>query len=198
MSVELTRRHLISFVLLISGALFLSACSSNDTADSANAPVISAPPKTALPMPPLNGRSLENMGWNLADGKHTAFSEFKGKVLILDFYATWCAPCRDSVPHLVDLQRRYENDIQVIGLNVGGPDDADRVPDFARELKIQYPLGVPDNDLVGLLLADSDAIPQTFIFDRKGQLTKRFVGFGETTGEEMNQAVETAIQSSAD
>jgi thiol-disulfide isomerase/thioredoxin len=149
-------------------------------------------------MPPLNGKSIENMGWVLADGQHTAFGEFKGKVLILDFYATWCGPCRDSIPHLVGLQQRYQDELRIIGLNVGGEDDLERVPAFAQRYKIQYPLAEPDEDLIELLLADSQAIPQTFVFDRHGMLMKRFIGFDYETGAEIDQAVESALQSSAD
>ena len=149
-------------------------------------------------MPPLNGKSIEKMGWVLADGKHNSFGEFKGKVLILDFYATWCGPCRDSIPHLVALQSRHQDEVRVIGLNVGGEDDLERVPAFAHKFNIQYPLGQPDDDLVELLLSDSQAIPQTFVFDRRGMLAKRFIGFGYDTGMQIDQVVESALQSSAD
>jgi thiol-disulfide isomerase/thioredoxin len=188
----------IAFTSLMLGLALVSACNGTDTTSNANAPVISNPPPTALPMPPLNGKSVANMGWVLADGKHNAFAEFKGKVLILDFYATWCGPCRESIPHLIDLQQRYQADIRVIGLNVGGPGDLERVPEFARRFNIQYPLAEPDDDLIGLLLADSDAIPQTFVFDRKGQLIRRFIGYGDQTGPEIDSAVEFALQNSAD
>ena len=69
------------------------------------------------------------MGWEQGDGKRSVFSEYKGKVLILDFYATWCMPCRDSVPHLIGLQKKYEEQgLRVVGLNVGGPGDEQEVP----------------------------------------------------------------------
>jgi thiol-disulfide isomerase/thioredoxin len=185
------------FGFLICCVLFLGACaSSNNNANET--PVISGQPKTTLPMPPLNGKSLQQMGWELSDGKHDVFSEYKGKVLVLDFYATWCEPCRDSIPHLVELQRRYENEVRVVGLNVGGPDDVDQVSDFARRFAIQYPLALPDQDLATFLLAGSDAIPQTFIFDRQGELVHRFVGFGEDTAKEIDRAIEIALQSAAD
>ncbi len=183
--------------LLLLAAAFFVACNGDDTSNT-NTPVISAPPRTALPMPPLNGKSLGDMGWNLSNGSRTTVSQQQGKVLILDFYATWCLPCRESIPHLVELQHRYEKDLSVVGLNVGGPDDLAEVPSFANEFKIQYPLGVPEDELVSLLLSDSDAIPQTFIFDRKGQLIERFVGFSETTGEAISQVVEKAVQTRAD
>ena len=184
----------LTFALVICATILLSACNGNDLSSSTNAPVISNPPKTALPMPPLNGKSLENMGWSMTDGKRNTFSEFKGKVLVLDFYATWCEPCRISIPHLINLQRRYETQVSVIGLNVGGPEDADRVPGFARQFNIQYSLAVPDDELAAFLLADVDAIPQTFVFDRKGQLLKRFIGFSERTGEEIDRIVEDALR----
>jgi len=107
---------------LLCGLLF-TACSKNNT--TTNTPVISNPPTgTTYPMPPSRAASLANMGWELADGNHSVFSEYKGKVLILDFYATWCVPCRDSIPHLIGLQKKYEGQgLQVVGLNVGGPGD---------------------------------------------------------------------------
>src|SRR5262245_30185044 len=202
--------RVLFLALALSSAVLLAACNGNETTNNNtgagvartdsnnNAPVISAPPKTALPMPPINGKSIEQMGWSLSDGSRNAFSEFKGKVLVLDFYATWCEPCRVSIPHLIGLQQRYQNELKVIGLNVGGADDLERVPAFAKEFKIQYALGLPDEDLVSLLLADSDAIPQTFVFDGKGQLVRRFVGFGEMTGAQLDLAVEAALRSSAD
>lgn len=149
-------------------------------------------------MPPTGpAASLANMGWE-SNGNRSVFSEYKGKVLILDFYATWCAPCRDSIPHLIGLQKKYEaQGLQVVGLNVGGPGDEQLVPAFARQFGIQYPLARPDDDLASLLLAEQDAIPQTFVFDRQGQLVQRFIGFGPSTGIYLDSAVETALKSPA-
>src|SRR5689334_22195820 len=116
-------------------------------------------PQTEFPMPPLNGASINNLGWTFSGGKRNVFSDFKGKVLILDFYATWCEPCRRSVPHLIELQKKYEDQgLHVIGLNVGGEDDEAKVPDFANEFGIQYTLARPDDELVTFLMANNDAI----------------------------------------
>jgi len=173
--------------------ILCAACSSTDTTKT---PVISTSPRgTTYPMPPFKGTSIANMGWELNDGKHSVFADNQGKVLILDFYATWCAPCRDSIPHLIELQNKYRDQgLQVVGLNVGGPGDAEKVPDFAKEFGIQYPLAKPDEDLVSLLLSDSDAIPQTFVFDRRGQFVRRFVGYSAETGDSMDLAVEAALK----
>ena len=146
----------------------------------------------------MNGASLANMGWEASDGKRSVFSDYKGKVLVLDFYATWCGPCRYSIPHLIGLQKKHEDKgLVVVGLNVGGPGDDQLVPAFAKEYGIQYPLAKPDEDLVTLLLSDFDAIPQTFVFDRQGQMVERFIGFSSDTGERIDAAVETALQTLA-
>jgi len=176
--------------------VLLASCNSNDPQPT---PVISNPPSgTTYPMPPTRTSSLTNMGWEFPDGKRSVFSEYKGKVLVLDFYATWCMPCRDSVPHLIGVQKKYaDRGLSVVGLNVGGPGDEQQVPAFAKEFGIQYPLAKPDEDLVSFLLGDDDGIPQTFVFDRQGQLVQRFLGFGPETGKYLDSAVETALQTSA-
>jgi thiol-disulfide isomerase/thioredoxin len=189
-----------SGLLVLALCCFLAGCNSNDPPSSnSNTPVISgAPAGTTYPMPPPNGASIASMGWESSDGKRSVFSEYKGKVLVLDFYATWCVPCRDSVPHLVGLQKKHEaQGLVVVGLNVGGPGDDQEVPAFAKEFGIQYALAKPDEDLVTFLLSDSDAIPQTFVFDRQGQLVEHFVGFGPQTGKYIDEAVETGLQTAA-
>ena len=187
--------------ILLCSLVLLAGCNSNDPPSvNTNTPVISGPPTgTTYPMPPTGrAASLANMGWESSDGKRSVFSEYRGKVLVLDFYATWCVPCRDSVPHLISMQKKYEDQgLVVIGLNVGGPGDDQKVPEFAKELGIQYTLAKPDEDLATFLMGDSDGIPQTFVFDRQGQLVQRFVGFGPGTGEYLDDAVETGLKTPA-
>ncbi|HSK63366.1 MAG TPA: TlpA disulfide reductase family protein [Pyrinomonadaceae bacterium] len=148
-------------------------------------------------MPPLGG-SLNALGWTDHGGNRSVFSDFRGKVLVLDFYATWCGPCRLSTPHLVGLQEKFgAQGLQVIGLNVGGPNDPPKVPAFAKEFGIQYPLAIPDDDLVMFLMGDNNAIPQTFVFDRQGKLVERLTGFGPSSGEIIDEAVAAALQTPA-
>lgn len=193
------KKRNLFLIIILGGMILLAACNSKDSAGTQPTPVISSPPTgTTYPMPPVQTASLANMGWQLSDGKRSVFSEYKGKVLILDFYATWCLPCRDSIPHLIGLQQKYEDQgVRVVGLNVGGPGDSQRVPAFAKHFGIQYPLAEPDEDLASFLLAEQDAIPQTFVFDRQGQLVQRFIGFGSETGTYLDSAVETALKTPA-
>jgi len=192
----MSRTFKLRTLLLAALICVLSACNSNDSPTTASkAPSNNAPPNTAFPMPPLDGASINNLGWTFGGGRRNIFSDFKGKVLILDFYATWCEPCRRSVPHLIGLQKKYENQgLQVVGLNVGGDGDEEKVPGFANEFGIQYTLAKPDDELVNLLMANNDAIPQTFVFDRQGQLAERLIGFGPNAGDRIDNAVEAALQ----
>lgn len=186
---------IILLTILVCG---LAACNSIDPPTSTPKPPISTAPNTSLPMPPISGSSLTALGWTADGGKRSVFSEYKGKVLVLDFYATWCEPCRRSIPHLIGLQNKYaDQGLHVIGLNVGGPDDEVKVPAFAKEFGIQYPLATPDEELATFLLGNNDAIPQTFVFDRQGQLAERLIGFGPNAGERLDRAVEAALQTPA-
>src|SRR4051794_20662299 len=73
-------------------------------------------------------------GWVQDNNQRAKLADYKGKVVVLDFYATWCEPCRAETPHLVNLQKQYgDKGLQVIGLNVGGDDDRAQVPGFATE-----------------------------------------------------------------
>jgi thiol-disulfide isomerase/thioredoxin len=169
-------------------SITIGACSTQTPDDTRATPVLSAPPNTTYPMPPLKADS--EMGWVANDGQRARLADYQGKLLVLDFYATWCLPCRQSIPRLNALQRRYGPEgAQVVGLNVGGADDRIKVPNFARELGIQYPLGFPDKALTDLFLSDNPAIPQTFVFGRKGQLVKRFIGYDESTGTELEKTI---------
>ena len=182
----MSRTQITRIVLTIFLICGLAGCNSNDPL-----------PKVKVPGPPLGG-SINTLGWTTDGGKRSVFSDYRGKVLVLDFYATWCGPCRVSIPHLVELQKKYESQgLQVVGLNVGGPDDPAKVPAFAAEFGIPYPLAIPDDDLVGFLMADSDAIPQTLIFDRQGKLAERLIGFRPSDTEIIDQAVEAALQAPA-
>ena len=186
--------RIILLAILVCG---FAACNSNDPPSRTPPKASSAPPSTALPMPPVSG-SLNTLGWTADGGKRSVFSEFKGKVLVLDFYATWCEPCRVSTPHLVGLQSKYaDQGLQVIGLNVGGPGDEEKVPAFAKEFSIQYTLATPDDELITFLMGENDAIPQTFVFDRQGQLAERLIGFGPNAGARLDSAVEAALKTPA-
>jgi cytochrome c biogenesis protein CcmG/thiol:disulfide interchange protein DsbE len=179
-----------------------------NSSPDANTPRGNAPPRTGLPMPPVatahgsssNGArpadddALAGSTWVMLDGRRGRASDYQGKVLVIDFWASWCEPCRMETPHLVQMQQRYGGEgLQIVGLNVGGDDDRERVPDYVREFKVSYPLGYPDDAMNQLYFASDDTIPQTYVFDRKGHLVKHFIGFDDTVPPELESAIKTAL-----
>ena len=178
-------------LLALSGFVLIST-GCKRKAETKETPVLSQPPQTNYPMPPAKTDSA--IGWTIANEQHVNLSDYKDKVVILDFYATWCAPCRESIPHLVDLQSRYgEKGLRIIGLNVGGPGDNEEVPGFAREFKIQYQLGIPDAELENLYMSADRSIPQTIILDRNGVVLKRFIGYDETLAYQLEKAIRSSL-----
>jgi peroxiredoxin len=119
-----------------------------------------------------------NLDFTVKDmqGKSVSLSAYKGKVILLDFWATWCPPCKAEIPGFVELQDQYgEKGLQVLGVSVDDP--ADKLPPFAEEFKMNYPV------LVGLGRDDlQDAygpmwgIPTTFLISRDGKICRKHSG----------------------
>jgi thiol-disulfide isomerase/thioredoxin len=140
------------------------------------------------------GKPAGTGGWTLDNRQRGTLADYNGKVVVLDFYATWCEPCRAETPGLVQLQKQYQQQgLQIVGLNVGGADDRDQVPAFAKEFGIEYPLGFPDDEFADSLLGDNQNIPQAFVFDRNGQLIKRFIGYSDSSGAELERIVQGSL-----
>ncbi len=166
-------------------------------------------PRTNLPMPPVSASHGESLpvasggpprgAWTQMDGRRVSLEDLRGQVVVLDFWATYCPPCREEIPHLVKLQKQFgEQGFKVIGLNVGGPEDRPLVPEFVKLYGIQYELAEPDPDTTRLFLADNSAIPQTFVLDRRGRLVRHFVGYDSEVASELERAVSDALAEKAD
>ncbi|HSS22574.1 MAG TPA: redoxin domain-containing protein [Pyrinomonadaceae bacterium] len=139
--------------------------------------------------------SAAEIGWVDADGKPSQLNDYRGKVVVLDFYATWCQPCRKVIPRLIALQQKYQSKgLQVVGLNVGGPDDRVKVKDFARELQIKYLLGFPTKAATDLLLKGDQEIPQTFIFKPDGQMVARYIGNKAPISDDIEKTVDELMK----
>jgi thiol-disulfide isomerase/thioredoxin len=159
-------------------------------------------PRTNLPMPPVassHGPAAREIGWTTLDGRRSKLADYRGQVVVLDLYATYCPPCLKEIPHLVDIQRQFRSQgLSVIGLNAGGPEDQAKVPEYVERLGIQYQLGNPDDELVEMLSAGDTSIPKTFVFDRQGRLVERFVGFDDEIKTGLDSAIQAALGSKAD
>jgi thiol-disulfide isomerase/thioredoxin len=141
-------------------------------------------------------KPIAEMSWTGFEGNVQKLKDHRGKVVILDFWATYCPPCIEEIPHLKALQAKYGPDeLLVVGLHVGGDEDKPKVPEFVERLKITYLLAYPEDALTSFIFGAETAIPQTAIFDRQGRLAKKIVGFNNQIKAELDEAVETAISS---
>ncbi len=118
--------------------------------------------------------------WQLNDlnGKTVKFSDFRGKVVILDFWATWCAPCRVEIPHFAELQKQYgDKGLTVIGISLDeqGPE---AVKEFVKRLDVNYTI-VTGNQKVVEAYGGVYAIPTTFVIDRQGRIVSEHVGYDD-------------------
>jgi peroxiredoxin len=109
------------------------------------------------------------------NGVDVKLESFKGKIILLNFWATWCDPCKIEIPDLVDLQKQYQEDIVVLGFSID--DSMDQLKPFAAEYKVNYPL------LLGLGREDVQdaygpmwALPSTVIIGRDGRIARKFTG----------------------
>lgn len=138
-------------------------------------------------------KPLSEMSWTTQDGKVQKLKDFQNKVVVLDFWATYCPPCIEAIPHFLELQAKYPDDLVVIGLHVGGEEDRPKVPEFIEKLKITYLVATPEDHLTQFVFGDESSIPQTAIFDREGKFVKRIVGFNDTIQAELDQTLAQTI-----
>ncbi|HEX5473622.1 MAG TPA: TlpA disulfide reductase family protein [Vicinamibacterales bacterium] len=108
------------------------------------------------------------------DGRHLSSADFHGKVVLVNFWATWCPPCREEIPELIALQDEYRDHLQIIGVS---QDDlpAAQVAQFAKAHGMNYPV-VMTTPALERLFPGVDALPTTFVLDRDSRLAQKHVG----------------------
>jgi thiol-disulfide isomerase/thioredoxin len=108
------------------------------------------------------------------DGKPITLADSHGKVILLNFWATWCGPCRAEIPDLVDLQNKYKDRLQILGLVVDD-DDQDAIKTFVAEFRINYPVAIAD-DGIRMQYGGISALPTSFVLDAEGRIVQKHEG----------------------
>ncbi len=133
-----------------------------------------APKQSAPATNPAQPQVAPDFTLTSLDGKPLKLSDYRGKVVLLDFWATWCTPCRAEIPRFLEWQQKYGAQGLVV-LGVSMDDSSKDAADYAREMKITYPLamGTPQvADSYGGVLG----LPVNLLITRDGQIVNKYVG----------------------
>ena len=153
---------------------------------------ILAVPATSFAIP-QKGKQAPPLQVVTTSGQKVTLANYKGYVLVVEFFATWCEGCKESLPHLINYNKQYgKQGLQILGLNPGvRGDTVDVVRQFMREKQINFPVALVDDDL--LIDYGISPIPAIFIIDRKGVLVQKFVGFNPEIQKEMESTIKSLL-----
>ncbi len=117
-----------------------------------------------------------NFRFNDISGKKVSLSDFKGKVILLDFWATWCVPCKQEIPGFIELQKKLgDRGLQIVGLSVDDP--LSTAKQYAAGMKMNYPVLLAEGKEDVLKAYDPiPSIPVSIIIDRRGRIVARHLG----------------------
>lgn len=154
-------------------------------------------PTTALPSKSANAWDQPRFKLKGLDGKTHSLDEWKGKVILLNFWASWCAPCQYEIPEFVKYQNKYgDNGLQIIGLGI---DEESKLKNVARSLGINYPVLIAspteDLDILNQWGNDKQYVPYTVVIRKDGRIT--YIHRGTLDDEAFKEYVEPLIGVSA-
>jgi peroxiredoxin len=130
-----------------------------------------------------------------ADGKTVHLSDYKGKVVLLDFWATWCGPCKLEIPWFTDMEhKRKDKGFEVLGVSMDDNGWEDVKP-FLAEMKVNYRVVIGD-DATAAAYGGVDSLPTTFLIDKQGKIAAIHIGL--TGRKEFEDGVDELLQESAD
>lgn len=193
--------------ILLTGATFTAACDSaappRAIGDSANSAPAQRAQKPALARDQQAIESASSVQITKLDGGTFKLSDFRGKVLVVDFWATYCPPCVRQVPRLAELSKKYrDKGLEVVGLTSDDRADQERVVEFLKKAGAEYTVGYDNQWLSSAFLKGTEdetgqpPIPQLFVISREGRVVDHFIGENTRRGiEDLEQVVGQQLSS---
>ncbi len=140
-----------------------------------------------------NGAPAPDFTLKDISGAETRLSAFKGRVVLLEFWATWCPPCKASVPDLIGLQKKYEDrGFTVVGVSMDGDADAAaQVKEFSDKQGISYPLLIADETVIHQYNVMS--IPTSFLINKDGKIVSSHNGYSDDFARRVSSEIEKLL-----
>ncbi len=153
------------------------------------------PAQTPTPLPD----ELMNARLTTLGGDSTTLAEMKGKVVVLNLWATWCGPCRREIPDFIEIQQEYrDRSLEVIGLTSEDERNTkESIEQFVKEFKINYKVALADAGAWESFLAPRYSIPQTYVIGPDGNLIRKFVGYSPQVATMVRDIAEQTLASAA-
>ena len=128
-------------------------------------------------------------------GDNFRLSDFEGKIVVINLWASWCGPCRREVPEYEKVRKAYaDRDVVFIGLTTEDPRyEGERVQKFLRDVSFGFRLGWADREMARTLMNGRHSIPQTLVIDSESRIVSHWTGFGAGSGNRLKSAIEQAL-----
>ena len=156
-------------IFIIFSLIFFAGCDSKDNTNNESA-------KEELPKFEL--KTTDNKILNLeAINEGIIFKGYEGKVILLNFFATWCPPCKAEIPHLNNLRERFNGKFEVIAVLLEEDKSPEEVLGFIKEFDVQYPItNTAENFVLAQAVGGVKSIPTMFLFGTQGEIIEKYVG----------------------
>ena len=163
------RRYLLCLGFTLLG---LAGCDQHPAGPAVPVKTLIAPGNIGSTMPEFKVKDLQ--------GREISSSDLRGKVVLIDFWATWCQPCKKEMPGYQRLLERYGSEgLAIVGFKFDTMKDTEDPVMFAREIGVRYPLAVATDD-IKQKFGGIEGLPTTMIYDRNGTLRQKVIGFEYT------------------
>lgn len=189
------KNNTLPIVLIIAVSLSMAACSSEQQQSGSEAQIASEPleqtdPYSAPLYPASKKAQAQDFSAELVNGEPFRLSDQKGKVVLMNIWATWCAPCHDETPDFVDLYNSYKDDgLVVLGVSID-EQGISVVEPFMEKYEVNYPMIIDDGSVMDKY-GPTMGIPTSYIIDREGNL--RYFAVGALTQKELEPKLQKLL-----